>query len=156
MGGGEDEAELVGDVVAGEGGAGGAFSEDYAVVDGGDGCGGSADVDDQSGGFAGGKAGEKEVIQLGTGEEGGRDRSSRGENAASREPESWSAPILHGDFNWLFPAFTRVPAGFCHEQRVLLQRPFLHLNAFHLLLEVVRLLIKAIGHWVAGFSICEP
>lgn len=71
MGGGEDEAELVGDVVAGEGGAGGAFPEDYAVVDRGDGCGGSADVDDQGGGFAGGKAGEKEVIQLGRGEGGG-------------------------------------------------------------------------------------
>lgn len=44
-------------MVSREGAAGDAFAEHHAVVDGGDGCGGGADVDDEGGGFAGGEAG---------------------------------------------------------------------------------------------------
>lgn len=55
--GGEEEAQLVGDEVAGEGGARDAFFEEEAVVDGGYGGVGGADVDYEGGGFARSEAG---------------------------------------------------------------------------------------------------
>ena len=52
----EEEAELLGEVVPCEGGAGDAFAKDEAVVDGSKRCGGGANVDYQGGGFAGREA----------------------------------------------------------------------------------------------------
>ncbi len=52
----EEEAQLVGDEVAGKGGASDCFFEDEAIVDRCDGEGGGAHVDDQGCGFARGEA----------------------------------------------------------------------------------------------------
>lgn len=57
MGGGEYEAELVGDVVTGEGTAESTFFEHEAIVHRGDGGRSRADVDNEGRGFACGKAG---------------------------------------------------------------------------------------------------